>query len=129
MKYLTVLLLLISFNVNADSLIVGGLSYHFDRDYGYNESHICLGYARDNFTLMACDRNSYGNTSVYATYKPFKHVIIGLASGYKNTDKTIPMIGSLALFGGLIFEFDFGKVQTPVVVTNSGLISWAEINL
>lgn len=127
MKYLTVILLLISFQSPADSVIIGGLSYHFDRNAGYNEKHACFGYSRANISIMGCDNNSYKNKSIYLLYKPHKHVMLGVASGYTDTDKDIPMIGSLALFAGLVFEFDFGRIKTPVIVTNSGLISWIDI--
>lgn len=94
MKLLLTLLLLLPLSVNADKLIVGGFSHHFDgvfdTRYEFNESHPAIGYERNNWEIGAY-YNSVRTTSFFISridrlyhYEYFSlGYRVGLASGYE----------------------------------------------
>lgn len=64
MKILTILLLLLPVLANADKLIIGGLSKHFEAlTYIPNEKHQAIGYERDGLEI-AYYRNSINKNSL-----------------------------------------------------------------
>lgn len=106
-------LLMASMSASATSLIVGGLSYHFDRDSEMNEVNPAIGIEHKGFSAIYVDKNSVEQKSVQITYgDDFYHESwwtvgyrIGVASGYKRGQVYADgkkCLDSLDMGGGII---------------------------
>lgn len=119
------------------SVITGGFSYHYDRDYDYNESHDLLGLCYKK-TCIASYKNSY-NVKSYLAYSSIDlmqygklnvNIKYGLMGGYKGHEKIafseygiIPMIGV-----GFDYEI-YNGVTLQSNITPSVLMFNLKINL
>lgn len=122
-----------SMSANATSLIVGGLSYHYDRGAEMNEVNPAIGIEHKGFSAIYVHNNSVEQKSVQITYGDefwqgswwSVGYRIGVASGYKDGQvyadgkKTLD---SLDMGGGIMplaaLEF---TVKTPI--PNLSLVS------
>jgi hypothetical protein len=92
MKHLILLTLLLSTQAQADKLILGGFSHHFqNRELGYNEIHPAIGIERNGLEL-ALTVNSFDRPSLMLAKidKPFSFkgfdfgYRVGLGTGYED---------------------------------------------
>lgn len=84
-----VLILFVSTPTHASDIIVGGWSYHKDRDKQYNEQHDTFGYSQDGWNVVWYNNSKNRNTVIVA--KDYLYpvtdwwsvgVMAGLATGY-----------------------------------------------
>lgn len=103
MKYILLLILLWPISAMAEQkMYVGMLSYHYDRDTDYNETHALIGYERNGYFIEVFENSKY-NTTWYAGIVK-RHVYdfndnwsfgsdIGLIKGYDFHDEKVSVIG------------------------------------
>lgn len=105
------------------SLVVSGLSYHFDRTKKYNEQNFGLGLEHrlsDDFRVSAgWYRNSFYRQSRYAgvVYAPVEAgelrfgAALGVVSGYyRNQGRYMPLVLPTAMWDGRDFGINIGVV-------------------
>lgn len=76
----------------ASSLIVGGLSYHYDRSHYKNEVNPAIGFEHKGFSVIYISKNSIEQPSIQLSYgEPFYEkgwgsvgYRYGIATGYKS---------------------------------------------
>ena len=132
MKTFILIFLLSITTCSADSLIVGGWSYHHhpDDSVQYNSSHNVLGYEKSlgkNSISLVVFKNSYYNNSFALFYTiplaeyTFKDLSIslnasaGAATGYKNTVANIAVLPFVKM--GLSLNFK-GFSIVPSIMPN-----------
>lgn len=113
MKYIILLLILISFNVSAIDLVRGVMTRHTlqsdyiynDNTYQFNEQNDLIGVEVNSKLVVATMKNSYYKRAVIAMYTPFNHqyldLKVGVSTGY---DHMLPEFS----VGGLTPAFSFG---------------------
>lgn len=107
-------------------LLLGQFSYHFNRDYDYNESHNLIGIEYNRY-FIAHFENSYGHDSVVVGYRfvrPYRSIELGLklgaVHGYKdrfswwNNEEVAPFIlldATISLSKRVAVEFNIAPAS------------------
>lgn len=121
----------LAYACSSNSLILGGWSYHLNRDTDYNEVHQGVGFSCDHWSVMRF-KNSYHRDSVgigYETDSLWRNryldisLYVGAWSGYY--DKSSAVIGGVIPVGGIRLARQF--LQMRVVLTSTVSVNYFHI--
>ena len=150
MKKLLIISASLAFSMSADatSMIVGGLSYHYDRSSMTNEVNPAIGVEYNGFSVIYADKNSIEQKSVQLSYGDTFYNYwwgsigyrVGVASGYKkgqlyaNGEKYFngfEIAGGIAPLAALEFTINTGipNLQLVTDVTPSVIMAAFKYNL
>ena len=125
MKLLAIVIILLSGNaVCKEKIYVGMLSYHYDREYSYNEEHPNIGYESEGGYFVEYFLNSK-NKDTFLIGKMFRGIYtfndewdfgwdIGVSKGYNFKDREYSIIGLPTISwnkGKYGVDFRFGYVE------------------
>lgn len=104
-----------------DSLVLGGFSYHNNRDKGYNETHYTTGIEYNDFLLMYYYNSNKDHSIVLGKYQYLfdkgwlkAGVLAGVVTGYSEDSPVLAILPTFT-FAGKQWAVDV--VSVPSVVT------------
>ncbi len=121
LRLIAIILVLVSVNANADKIILGGASHHFDtiKHYDFNEENPAIGFQRKDLEI-AVYKNSLYRTSLSVTKikQPIKYkgLDIGIRYGFASGYKPVEIVWEETVNGHkVIYETEFNLPSHGIV--------------